>query len=106
MKGKINNQRTSIEELLKEPVKKDILDKEDAELVQTLSQQFSAQNEESFKNEIEFLVKQEILRKIQELGDSFAHMDSDEKNRQIADMRRNIMGYVDEALSEELKKYE
>lgn len=103
---KINNQRTSIEELLKEPVQKDILDKEDAELVQTLSQQFSAQNEESFKNEIEFLVKQEILRKIQELGDSFAHMDSDEKNRQIADMRRNIMGMVDVAVSEELKKYE
>ena len=103
---KINNQRTSIEDLLREPAQKDIINREDAELVQTLSQQFSAQNEESFKNEIEFLVKQEILRKIQELGDSFAHMDSDEKNRQIADMRRNIMGMVDEAVSEELKKYE
>ena len=83
---KINNQRTSIEDLLREPAQKDIINREDAELVQTLSQQFSAQNEESFKNEIEFLVKQEIL--------------------EIADMRRNIMGMVDEAVSEELKKYE
>ena len=103
---KINNQRTSIEDLLREPAQKDIINREDAELVQTLSQQFSAQNEESFKNEIEFLVKQEILIKIQELGDSFAHMGRDDKNREIADMRRNIMGMVDEAVSEELKKYE
>ena len=33
-------------------------------------------------------------------------MSGDEKNREIADMRRNIMGMVDEAVSEELKKYE
>ena len=62
---KINNQRTSIEDLLREPAQKDIITGEDAELALTLSQQFSAQNEESFKNEIEFLVKQEILIKIQ-----------------------------------------
>ena len=33
-------------------------------------------------------------------------MGRDDKNREIADMRRNIMGMVDEAVSEELKKYE
>jgi hypothetical protein len=33
-------------------------------------------------------------------------MSRDHKNREIADMRRNIMGMVDEAVSEELKKYE
>ena len=46
---KINNQRTSIEHLLKEPVGNADLKKEDKALVGTLAQQFSAQSEESLK---------------------------------------------------------
>lgn len=102
---KISNQRTSIEELLKEPAGKEEK-KENVTIIGSLSRQFSAQGEDSFKNEIEFLVKQEMVRKMMELGKYDPDMSQDRKSREIADMRRNIMGYVDEVVSEELKKYE
>ena len=41
-----------------------------------------------------------------EFGKDYPHMTKDQKSKEINNIRRNILGYVDEAVSEELKNYE